>query len=185
MNDNRETIILAAIEQFNEYGIQGTPISKIAGAARISKGTLYYYYPAKEDLVKDAFTYVQRQAKEISLKQVDYTGSPEKILKQLVRASFIWPLRFPEQLQFMENYLSLYFYKKNAYNLFFFDIFEEDKITGEMRKAIKPIPLDMLNFLVGTMLSNFSRYVVINPEYAKNEVFLETIAQAVWDFVAR
>jgi AcrR family transcriptional regulator len=185
MQDTRETIILAAIELFNEYGIQGASLSKIAQVAHMSKGTLYYYYQAKEDLVDDAFRYVQRNAKEISLKKIDYNETPEKIFKQLVRASLIWPLCFPGQLQFMENYLSLYFYKKRSYELFLFDIFTEDKITGEIREAIKPMPLDMLNFLVGSMLSNFSKYAIINPEYAKDESFLEVIAQAVWDFVAR
>ncbi|MEA5059132.1 MAG: TetR/AcrR family transcriptional regulator [Candidatus Pelethousia sp.] len=47
----REAILATAAQLFTRQGIHGTSLGDIAGAADLSKGTLYYYYPAKEELV--------------------------------------------------------------------------------------------------------------------------------------
>lgn len=47
----REAILATAAQLFTRRGIHGTSLGDIAEAADLSKGTLYYYYPAKEELV--------------------------------------------------------------------------------------------------------------------------------------
>ncbi|MBQ2661938.1 MAG: TetR/AcrR family transcriptional regulator [Clostridia bacterium] len=46
-------ILETAMQLFKEQGINGTSLNDIATAASLSKGTLYYYYPAKDGLVED------------------------------------------------------------------------------------------------------------------------------------
>lgn len=46
-----EKILEAASELFAEQGASGTSLGDIAKAAGLSKGTLYYYYPTKQDVV--------------------------------------------------------------------------------------------------------------------------------------
>jgi AcrR family transcriptional regulator len=50
---NREKIIQAASRLIRERGIDNTTLADIAVAAEISKGTLYYYYSTKGDLIFD------------------------------------------------------------------------------------------------------------------------------------
>ena len=50
---NRESIIQAASQLIRERGIDNTTLADIARAAEISKGTLYYYYATKGDLIFD------------------------------------------------------------------------------------------------------------------------------------
>ena len=50
---NREKIIQAASRLIRERGIDNTTLADIAVAAGISKGTLYYYYSTKGDLIFD------------------------------------------------------------------------------------------------------------------------------------
>ena len=47
----REAILATAAQLFTQQGVHGTSLGDIAAAADLSKGTLYYYYPAKEELV--------------------------------------------------------------------------------------------------------------------------------------
>lgn len=49
----RQSIRLTAIRLFMENGVYATSLADIAAGAKLSKGTLYYHYPAKEDLVMD------------------------------------------------------------------------------------------------------------------------------------
>lgn len=50
---NREKILFTAARLMKERGVSNISLSDIAKAVKISKGTLYYYYPSKHDLVFD------------------------------------------------------------------------------------------------------------------------------------
>ncbi len=53
-NSNVKAQILeTAIELFKNNGVNDTTLAKIATAANLSKGTLYYYYPTKNQLVEE------------------------------------------------------------------------------------------------------------------------------------
>ncbi|SIQ70811.1 transcriptional regulator, TetR family [Alkalispirochaeta americana] len=51
--ENRERILRVAAQLIREKGIEHTTLAHIAEAANISKGTLYYYYATKGDLIFD------------------------------------------------------------------------------------------------------------------------------------
>lgn len=51
MNNNRQKIIDAATALVMERGVKGTSLADIANAAGISKGTLFYHFAAKDDLI--------------------------------------------------------------------------------------------------------------------------------------
>ena len=51
--DNRAKILDAAGAMIGECGVDKTSLAKVAEAAGLSKGTLYYYYASKNDLVFD------------------------------------------------------------------------------------------------------------------------------------
>ncbi len=50
---NKERILFTAARLMKEKGVSNISLSDIAKAVKISKGTLYYYYPSKHDLVFD------------------------------------------------------------------------------------------------------------------------------------
>ena len=47
----REAIIQAATQAFQEYGVNGTSMDKLAELANVSKRTVYNHFATKEDLV--------------------------------------------------------------------------------------------------------------------------------------
>lgn len=52
--DSVQSLIIAtAARLFTENGADGTSLNDIAKAANLAKGTLYYYYPAKDELIAD------------------------------------------------------------------------------------------------------------------------------------
>ncbi len=52
--DSVQSLIIAtAAKLFTENGADGTSLNDIAKAANLAKGTLYYYYPAKDELIAD------------------------------------------------------------------------------------------------------------------------------------
>lgn len=52
-NNMKENILLAATGLITKNGIKNTSLADIAKAVDISKGTLYYHYSSKDDLIAD------------------------------------------------------------------------------------------------------------------------------------
>ena len=76
--DKREQIILAAMTLLIENGVQGTPMSAIAKEANTGMGTIYNYFPTKEDLINSTYIYI----KQDELKSVAVPHVNEPIKKQ-------------------------------------------------------------------------------------------------------
>lgn len=49
----KENILLSATELITKNGVKNTSLSDIAKAVNISKGTLYYHYSSKDDLISE------------------------------------------------------------------------------------------------------------------------------------
>jgi len=61
----KETIIKAAVKNFGKYGYANTKMDDIAEAANVSKGTLYLYFPNKEEM----FQYGCKQDQQNAIKE--------------------------------------------------------------------------------------------------------------------
>lgn len=84
---NRERILNVAAKLIRERGIANTTLADISVAAEISKGTLYYYYPTKGDLIFDvAERHMNRMTQKIFawLESSGREQSPEKIFRMVL-----------------------------------------------------------------------------------------------------
>ncbi len=61
----KETITKAAVKTFGKYGFANTKMDDIAEAADVSKGTLYLYFPSKEEM----FQFVCKQDQQMLIKE--------------------------------------------------------------------------------------------------------------------
>lgn len=78
---NRDKILQAARALMSEKGIKETSLAEIAREAGISKGTLFYYYASKDDLLNDIlaehFTNLVNVSKELLGEQLENLKSSE------------------------------------------------------------------------------------------------------------
>lgn len=52
ITDARRRILDAAEDQFSQHGFDATPTAKVAAAAGVPKGLLFYYFPTKLELLR-------------------------------------------------------------------------------------------------------------------------------------
>jgi AcrR family transcriptional regulator len=80
-----QELLDAALELFVEKGFTATRAEEVALRAGVSKGTLYLYYPSKEDLLKAVIE--QRLSAEIAAgaaEAASFTGTTPELLRQLL-----------------------------------------------------------------------------------------------------
>lgn len=81
----------AALQLFVEKGYAATSAAEVAQMAGVSKGTLYLYYPSKQDLLKAVIRQFMTAEIASGAQQLDeFSGSSAEALRQLVAG---WWLR--------------------------------------------------------------------------------------------
>ncbi|MFN8553379.1 MAG: TetR/AcrR family transcriptional regulator [Candidatus Obscuribacterales bacterium] len=86
----RQTIIDAAGKLFSVNGFDATSIDEICQAADVVKGTFYYHFKSKEDLVIELRREMTEQLEEFVASELDSGNSPLDILRALMIKDARW-----------------------------------------------------------------------------------------------
>ncbi|WP_375001438.1 TetR/AcrR family transcriptional regulator [Aeromicrobium sp. CTD01-1L150] len=81
----RERILGAAIRYFQQYGYEGTSVSRIAAAAGMTPANIYWHFPSKHDLLAEALHSLYSVAFE-GLAAAAQNGTAEERLVNYARA---------------------------------------------------------------------------------------------------
>lgn len=79
----RKAIIDAAITVFADQGYEGATIREIAVLADMNKGNLYYYFPAKDDLLFQIVDDLHRDYNDNFVTWSSSDGTPEERLRSI------------------------------------------------------------------------------------------------------
>ncbi len=180
--NKQESILKSAVKLLAEKGIHNTPMSAIAKAAGTGMGTIYNYFPNKEELINALYLYIKNQEKDI-FKAFD-PNLPVKTQFENYFTAFIdffishaAYFKIIEQLQAspiiteesrMEGSKSVTpFYELINY--------------GQKNRIIKNIdPSELMTFAGGAVLS-YLRWYFNQPE--KTEKKLSNQLKLVWDAI--
>jgi AcrR family transcriptional regulator len=80
-------IVLAALDLFVEKGFSATRMDEIAKRAGVTKGTVYLYFPSKEDLFRAVVEEMMGAQMETAERLVaEHTGPTRELVAELIRA---------------------------------------------------------------------------------------------------
>ncbi|HVZ47922.1 MAG TPA: TetR/AcrR family transcriptional regulator [Gemmatimonadaceae bacterium] len=134
---------MAAIEEFAEHGIAAAKLEDIAARAGVSKGTIYLYFPSKEDL----FRAVVREIVVPRMVEADKavrSGTPTEQLEEYMRfhwQHFVgdtshagWVRLVLTELHKHPDLAAFYFNEVTAANRTLCDILSRGMERGEFRR---------------------------------------------------
>ncbi len=140
----KEKIINAAVQVFQEKGIEKTKVSDIVKLAGIAQGTFYLYFPSKLS-VMPAIAEVMVKKFMVEVKnEVDENDSISAQLSQIVNAIFRVTKNYREVLALIYAGLSTADHLKNwetIYDAFYFwmsEFLTTAKSNGKIRNSIHP-----------------------------------------------
>ncbi len=101
--DKREQILKAAMLLLIENGVQATPMSAIAKVAGAGMGTIYNYFPTKEELINAIYIYIKLD----EIKAISAPFENDSIKKQFehfYRALVGYMLNNVQHFRFMDQF---------------------------------------------------------------------------------
>jgi AcrR family transcriptional regulator len=111
-NEKKTAIADTAVRLFTERGFHGTPTSLIAREAGVSNGTLFHYFPTKEELINFAYYEIKgRMANEIA-RGVEEGRTNEDKVRRIWRNTILWGVDHPDEYMFVQQFRSSPFIKK-------------------------------------------------------------------------
>ncbi|HVA77926.1 MAG TPA: TetR family transcriptional regulator [Candidatus Binataceae bacterium] len=134
------------------HGFEGTTIDRVAEEAKIAKGTVYLYFPTKEDLLHAAIFEGLRAMVRETAESDDRTMAPLARISALVRNQF----RIQSSNQ---DFLKAFFLESSFVN------FEPGDSRGE---ELRRVYIDHLEFLASVLSSAIRAGVLrpIDPQFA-------------------
>ncbi len=186
---NREKIILAAKDLFNEHGAANVGTNRIAAHLGISPGNLYYHFKNKEEIIRAIFPEINlatEQALAIQQKELPPEAQLVNILKSWM--SVVWDYRFfyGNMVQLLRNdpeLQSLYVARRKLTLAFLKSAFlEASKQRHDGAPKLTQKDAEMLSTNVWIIALNWIRFLQV--EKSDDEISQEEITSGAFQVFA-
>lgn len=164
LNDKKKQILEAAIKCFADKGYQATSIQEIADTLGIAKGSLYFYFKSKEDLlVSICKYYFERIVVKFWENMEEIRLSPrEKLRKQVIKSYE----QFMEHSDFVKMLMKERFEVNQEIHELIFSL-RSQQLSGNQQcilelygEEVRPISYDLATIFI-SMINGYMGYVMM------------------------
>ncbi len=162
-DEKRNKIIEASIAEFARYGYYNSSTNRIIKASGISKGSLFKYFPSKEDLFFYILDMITSELM-LNLRQRQNTLPPELFDRviQYSKAEFTWYIQNPQKYQiildsFTKSDTEIYYKTESRYHTLMDDLYSEalEGIDVTQLRWEKQKTADILKWLLKGFTTDF------------------------------
>ena len=160
--DKKEILLQTALKLFVSRGFNDTPTSKIAKEAGIATGTLFYFFPTKDDLIVSLYL----RLKDLAAENINAVLSGAKSIKEMIKTyyeeSLKWSLHNPNEFLFLAQFSNSTYLKKIGHNEISAHIAPVLKIfhSAIAEKLIIDIDVNLLYILISNQVFGVNQYLV-------------------------
>ena len=139
INDKRTAILKASLRLFTERGFHGTSTAQISKEAGVATGTLFNYFPTKEDLINSLYFEVKGELSRSMGKGIETEITFQDKLKKLWSNLVNWGVDNQDEFLFVGQFCSSPYITKFTREevmkeyVFLHDLVNEGIITEEIR----------------------------------------------------
>ncbi|WP_410508531.1 TetR/AcrR family transcriptional regulator [Methanosarcina hadiensis] len=106
VKDKRKAIMEAALKLFTERGFHGTSTAQISKEAGVATGTLFNYFPTKEDLINSLYFEVKGDLSHAIGKDIEAENNFQDKLRRMWSNLIKWGVDNQEQFLFIGQFCS-------------------------------------------------------------------------------
>ncbi len=183
----REKILKSGLELFVSQGFHGTPTSQIAKHAGVANGTLFHYFPSKEDLIVSIYIDAKREYFEQIKKGLILQKSSKAKVKHWFVETLSWGITRKNEYSYC-----------HLYNCSPFVSDEAKKETDSHAEALKTVYQEAIdkgiikNIDIKLIIHSVLGYIygVVNHLKENNDLvgdadFYEMVFDLYWDMIKK
>lgn len=186
IEDKKAALLQSALKLFTERGFHGTSTAQISKEAGVATGTLFNYFPTKEDLINALYFDVKGKLSRSMGKDLQTQSTFHDKLEKIWYNMTEWGLNNPDDFLFVGQFCSSPYITSDTREVvskeyvFLFDLVQEGITNGDIR--------DYSVELVTSMFYQSSRTVVnliLESEPPNRDEVIEDGFQIIWDGLAK
>jgi AcrR family transcriptional regulator len=102
--ENREKILETALRLFTAQGVDATPTAQISKESGVSTGTLFHYFPNKNNLIDQLYLSIKKDMAEVFRANNDESLPTKRQLEKCLRGYIEWGVANPEKVRFLDQF---------------------------------------------------------------------------------
>lgn len=181
--ERRAQFLSAALKLFVENGVQQTSTAAIAKEAGSAAGTLFIYFPTKQDLINELVLQVARGQAENSQAALRPDLSARESFFTIWHSTIRWFLADMDSFLFIQQVRDSgvipdeVVQETETYFVYYYEAIQKGLEEG----SIKPYPIELIgNFLYQAMVAVLN-LIRNQPNLAKHEGYIESGFGIFWD----
>jgi AcrR family transcriptional regulator len=177
--NKKQLLLNSALELFVEQDINKTSTASVAKNAGVSNGTLFHYFPTKNDLVIEL--YLQLKEEMFEYIYSDKVASAHN-LKQMIGIGWMNAVQWICSNPLKHNFIH------KIYTTNYKALIEDDQLPesylrylkmieeGIMNKELIPIPLELMASIINGFVNSLAEYYImkgLDPDESLNTIVFE------------
>lgn len=186
LSNKRSQILLATRDLVFEQGLQDVTMSQVAGRAQVGMGTIYNYFPSKEDLIFSLFNEINAAMTAHILKGYDDTQAIVVRILYLLKSLVHYGLEHPREFLLANQLATVPFIHERAKGntKALAETFNQLLSEAQDQHLLKTMPPAVMWILVrGVMNSLVEAHM--SRQIQLDDVAIEQAMSACWDAIKR
>jgi AcrR family transcriptional regulator len=186
MSTKRDQIIIATRDLIFEQGLQAISMSQIAQRAEVGMGTIYNYFPSKEELVLCLYSEIKLSMSDYVLDDYDETQPVVGRFLHLLTSTAHYGIQYPREFRLVEQLAQVPYIKEQAestqYTLT--TVFHQLFIEAQSQNLLKDMPPKVIALLISGALNALIEAHATRQITLDDALIKQTVA-ACWDAIKR
>jgi AcrR family transcriptional regulator len=181
--ERRQAFLDAALRLFVQKGVQHTSTAAIAKEAGSAAGTLFLYFPTRQDLINELVLQIGRQQSEYIYSRLGPDLSPRDAFLAIWDGSVRW---------FMGNMAAFSYIRQvrdsglidaevvrgsEQYLQYYFEAIQRGYAAG----VIKPYPIELIGNILYHDIAAVMDLIKAQPDAGKQETYIELGFEIFWE----
>ncbi len=185
ISDKQRDILDTALKLFVENGFHATPTSMIAKEAGVANGTLFHYYPTKDELIVALYTEIKKDLAFCIFSSEVEGEAPKDKWKRHYTTAIEWGVEHPLEFRFAQQFANSPYVSMVSDELKKQSQFTLDMIKDGIRtKLIKVNEPELLNTMLMSNVYGVNQYIVdAKLSYPERKKVINKSFDMLWDMM--
>lgn len=181
--EKRTQFLNSALKLFVAHGVQNTSTNAIAKDAGTAAGTLFLYFPTKQDLIHELILNVAREQSEHIRSLLTPTLSVRETFFAIWDGVIRWFMqhmdayRYVQQVRDSGLIANEIVQESNQYLMYYYEAIQKGLEAG----AIKPYPVELIGETLYRNIVAVMNLIDTQSEAAKQEEYIQSGFEMFWD----